>query len=100
MNLAMEGHQPDVDSPVRQLGHHSVGARIETETDQEHPDGSEGLSPLASVLFLEVPMRSMPSLPDRSARRVPIPSPKGTLFVDAHEVNETGLERDLSAEPA
>ena len=29
VNVAMEGHQPDVDSPVRQLGHHSVGARIE-----------------------------------------------------------------------
>ena len=32
-----------------------MGARIEPESDEDHPDGPEGLSPLASVPFLEVP---------------------------------------------
>ena len=47
VNVAMEGHQPDVDGPVRQVGHHSVGARMEPGTDRDHPDGPDGLSPLA-----------------------------------------------------
>ena len=29
VSVAMEGHQPDIDGPVRQLGHHSVGGRME-----------------------------------------------------------------------
>ena len=51
----MEGRQPDIDSPVRQVGHHSVSARIEPETDQDDPDGPEGLCAPGSVPFLEVP---------------------------------------------
>ena len=61
VNVAMEGHQPDVDSPFRQLGHHLVGARIEPETDQDHPDGPEGaVTQIASPL--EAPFAVEPGL--------------------------------------
>ena len=53
-SAAARSHQPDVDTPVRQVGHHAVGAHIEPETDQDHPYGPDGFSPLAPVPFLEV----------------------------------------------
>ena len=42
------------DGPVRQLGRHSVGARLEPESGREHRDGAEGLCALGCVAFLEV----------------------------------------------
>ena len=58
VHVAVESHQPDVDAAVRQVGHHSVGARVEAETDQDPPDLPDGFSALASVPFLVMPRRS------------------------------------------
>jgi len=45
------------DGPVRQLGHHSVGGRVEGEGGEEHRGGAEGLFALASGSFLLAPDR-------------------------------------------
>ena len=122
----MESHQPDVDAPVRQVGHHSVGARIEPETGQDHPDGPDGFSPPASVPFLEVPnpldavlvgslgqkgsdfrirqglqvgavVQYLGDGGPRELLALELEDHQSTVLFDAQKVNKTGLDRNLSA---
>ncbi len=98
VNVAMEGHQPDIDSPVRQLGHHSVGVRIGPETDQDHPDGPEGLSPLASVPLLEVPYARDAVVAGSLGRKGSSMAARSTKPVSAGICRPTGVRPVISSD--
>ena len=104
-----------------------MGARIEPETDQDHPDGPDGFSPLASVPFFEIPdpldavlagslgqkgsdfrvrqvlqvgavVQYLGDGGPRELLALELEDHQSAVLVDARKVNETGLDRNLAAD--
>ena len=104
-----------------------MGARIEPETDQDHPDGPDGFSPLASVPFLEVPnpldavlagplgrkgsdfrvreglqagavVQYLGDGGPRELLALELEDHESAVLVDVEKVDEAGLDWDLAAE--